>query len=161
MFSNMTPTKSSKKSPISENWVLNASPIIALARIGQLQLLKLLPERTVVPRAVADELLEASEDDLARRAIEIGMFRIVRNPTASPEILAWDLGKGETSVLSYAYANPVWVAILDDATARRCARSFSLKHAGTLSDHSSKATRIDYRSSTDFACIKRRWFSIG
>jgi predicted nucleic acid-binding protein len=57
----------------------------------------------------------------------------VKTPTPPPELLARDLGKGETSVLTYALANAEWVVVLDDAAARRCARSFSLTMIGTLS----------------------------
>jgi predicted nucleic acid-binding protein len=48
------------------------------------------------------------------------------------EIITWDLGLGETAVLSYALANPGWTAILDDRAARTCARSYSIPHKGTL-----------------------------
>ena len=51
---------------------------------------------------------------------------------ALPEILAWDLGKGETAVLSYALTNPGWTAIIDDRAARKCAMSFSIPIKGTL-----------------------------
>ena len=129
----MTPRKSSKKLLIDEKWVVNASPVIALARIGQIELLTNLPGRVVIPRPVADELLNAPQADPARRAVETSLFRVVRTSEPPPEILAWDLGKGETSVLTYAYTHPGWVAILDDSAARRCARSLSLTLSGTLS----------------------------
>ena len=45
---------------------------------------------------------------------------------------AWDLGQGETAVLTYALAHPKWVAVLEDGAARRCARSLSLMITGTL-----------------------------
>jgi predicted nucleic acid-binding protein len=46
--------------------------------------------------------------------------------------LAWDLGAGETAVISYVAANPGWTAILDDGAARRCARAFDIPVKGTL-----------------------------
>ncbi len=124
--------KSPRKSPVAERWVVNASPIIALARVGQVELLSRLPARAVVPQAVADELSQAQESDPARQAIESGPFRVVQTPAPQNELLAWDLGAGETAVLSYALAHPKWTAILDDGMARRCARSFSLPVKGTL-----------------------------
>jgi len=60
-------------------------------------------------------------------------LRSLKHTSPSPEILAWDLGKGETAVLSYALSAPDWVAILDDGAARRCARSLSIRLTGTLS----------------------------
>lgn len=125
--------KSSRKWRVAEKWVVNASPIIALARVGQAELLARLPEQAVIPRAVAEELCNAPEGDPARRVVESGLFKIILTPAPPPEILAWDLGKGETAVLSYALSNPAWAAILDDGAARRCARSLSLMFTGTLS----------------------------
>ena len=48
------------------------------------------------------------------------------------ELLAWDLGAGETAVMAYALANSGWTAILDDNAARKCARSFGIRVKGTL-----------------------------
>lgn len=125
--------KSSQKSAVAEKWVINASPIIALARVGQVELLLHLPQQSILPQAVKEELLHAPEGDPARRAVESGLFEIVEIVSPPPEILAWDLGKGETAVLSYALSNPDWVAVLDDNAARRCARSLSITLTGTLS----------------------------
>ena len=80
--------KSSQKSLIAEKWVINASPVIALARVGQVELLVRLPKQSVIPRAVAEELLHASEDDPARRAVEGGVFKIIETPAPPPQILA-------------------------------------------------------------------------
>jgi len=125
--------KSSQKSPAAEKWVINASPVIALARVGQVELLARLPERAALPQAVVEELAVAPEGDPARFALESGIFRIVDTPVTPDGILAWDLGRGESAVLSYALANPEFVAVLDDGAARRCARSFSITVTGTLS----------------------------
>jgi predicted nucleic acid-binding protein len=124
--------KSPRKSFILESWVLNASPVIALGRVGQVELLTRLPEQVVLPRAVYDELIRAPEDDPARRAVESGLFKIIKTPAPPAEILAWDLGRGETAVLSYTLAHHQWISVLDDGAARRCARSLSLIVKGTL-----------------------------
>lgn len=100
--------KSSPKSPVAEKWVVNASPVIALARVGQADLLTRLPEQAVIPQAVEQELLHAPKGDPARRAVEDGMFKVIKTPSPLPEILAWDLGQGETAVLSYALAKSNW-----------------------------------------------------
>jgi predicted nucleic acid-binding protein len=78
-------------------------------------------------------LLFAPPGDPARSIIESGAFEVVEAPPPPPEVLAWDLGKGETAVLSFALSARDWVAILDDGMARRCARSLSIKLTGTLS----------------------------
>ena len=125
--------KSLLKLPIAEKWIVNASPIIALSRVGQIELITQLPEKVFIPQAVKEELLQAPQGDFARSAVENNLFEIIETPMPPPELLAWDLGKGETAVLSYTLANPTWIAILDDGAARRCAKSFSIKLTGTLS----------------------------
>jgi predicted nucleic acid-binding protein len=49
----------------------------------------------------------------------------------SPRVAAWNLGDGETSVLSYALENPDCRAVVDDAEARRCARTLGIRTLGT------------------------------
>lgn len=112
--------------------MLNASPIIVLARIGYEHLLYDIPEQVLVPRAVADEVMAGPEGDSARAAMKAGHFPIQAAVPLVPEVMAWDLGRGETAVLSYALANPGWTVILDDGAAPRCARSYSLPIKGTL-----------------------------
>lgn len=117
---------------MSERWILNASPLIVLARVGQTRLFTALAERVMVPSAVAAEIDAGPDDDPARAILQARHFEIIAAPPAAPELLNWDLGAGETAVLSVALAEPGWIAILDDAAARKCARSFSLPVKGTL-----------------------------
>jgi predicted nucleic acid-binding protein len=116
---------------VPERWVLNASPLIALARVGQERLFRVLADEVVIPRTVVTEIEAGPSDDSARLAIASGQFEVV-DVVPTPEILAWDLGAGETDVLSYAAAEPEWTVILDDASARKCARSLNLRLKGTL-----------------------------
>lgn len=117
---------------MGERWILNASPIISLARAGYAELLEQLPERAAIPRAVADEIFAGPENDPAISFLSQADFEIVDVPSAPSDILAWDLGAGETAVISFALLHREWIAILDDAQARRCARSFELGIKGTL-----------------------------
>ncbi|MBN2003803.1 MAG: DUF3368 domain-containing protein [Anaerolineae bacterium] len=114
-----------------EHWVLNASPLIVLAQVGRADLFEALADTVVVPRAVVAEIEAGPEGDPARRWLAGAPVPIVET-TSSPQILAWDLGAGETSVLSYALATRDQTAILDDGAARRCAQSFSIPFKGTL-----------------------------
>lgn len=116
---------------MTERWVWNTSPLIVLTRIGQEHLFDALADELVIPRAVATEIESDPADDPARQMIASGKWTIVE-VVPVPEVLAWDLGAGETAVISYALREPGWTVILDDAVARRCARSFGLRHKGTL-----------------------------
>jgi predicted nucleic acid-binding protein len=49
----------------------------------------------------------------------------------SQRVQAWNLGKGETDVLSYALAYPPIRAVIDDMDARRCAQSLGISFFGT------------------------------
>lgn len=117
---------------MTENWVLNASPLIVLARIGCEDLLLSLTKQVVVPHPVAEEIQAGPDQDPAREVLATGRFIVVDTPPPPAELLAWDLGRGETAVLSLALSERIWTAILDDAAARRCARSFSIPIKGTL-----------------------------
>jgi predicted nucleic acid-binding protein len=117
---------------MSDLWVLNASPIIVLAKSGHIDILPALVNQLIIPHAVATEILAGRVEDPARKVIEGGQFNIVETPSPPPELLAWDLGTGETAVLAYAIAYPGCTAIIDDAAARKCARSFSIDIKGTL-----------------------------
>jgi predicted nucleic acid-binding protein len=117
---------------VTDAWVLNASPLIVLSRIQHEHLFLELASQIIVPLAVAKEIDAGPEDDSARLLLATGRLPVVEAPLASEELLAWDLGVGETAVLAFGLANPTWTVILDDGAARRCARSFSIPLKGTL-----------------------------
>ncbi|MEP0804979.1 MAG: DUF3368 domain-containing protein [Chloroflexota bacterium] len=117
---------------MSDRWILNASPLIVMGKIGQIDLYAAIAQEIAVPSAVAEEIKAGPETDAARLAIEAGKLPIVEAPPPSRELLAWDLGAGETAVISFATSNPGWTAILDDAAARKCANSFGVPVKGSL-----------------------------
>ena len=57
---------------MGEVFVVNASPVITLAKAGHLTLLTDLPETILLPAAVVGEVLAGPESDPARRALEGG-----------------------------------------------------------------------------------------
>ena len=48
------------------------------------------------------------------------------------QIQAWDLGKGESSVLAWGHLHPGTEVIIDDLAARRCAAAMRIPVRGTL-----------------------------
>lgn len=117
---------------MSEGWLLNASPIIALAKVNRLDLLERLAPEICIPPTVVKEITAGPEDDPGRRALEIGWGQRLPESGFRPEVLGWSLGAGETEVLSVALEKPGWTAVIDDATARSCARSVGVPVIGTL-----------------------------
>jgi predicted nucleic acid-binding protein len=79
-----------------DRWVLNASPLICLAKAGYSDLLLNLPDEVIVPQTVIEEIQAGLPGDPARLVLTTGKFPTVDAPSL-PEILAWDLGRGETA----------------------------------------------------------------
>lgn len=119
---------------MTERWVINASPLILLGKAGQLEWVPALGQ-VVVPSAVAMEIAAGSATDPARLFLagDEGKALIQPDVTVSDELMAWDLGAGETSVIAWALAHPGFEAVLDDAAARTCAGVFAIRLRGTLS----------------------------
>jgi len=46
-------------------------------------------------------------------------------------IVVWNLGNGESQVLSWALRKPDHIAVIDDLAARRCAESLAIRCIGT------------------------------
>ena len=82
-------------------WVVNASPIISLANIEQAHLLLDSCDRMIIPQAVAQEILDGPDDDLAKQWLKTSGQQWVRDTgPVVPLVVAWDLGAGESAVLS-------------------------------------------------------------
>ena len=67
-----------------EQWALDASPLIVLARIGLEDLPLSLTAQVVVPRPVAEEIQAGPAQDPARQALTAGRFIIVDTPSPLP-----------------------------------------------------------------------------
>lgn len=118
---------------MSNKWVVNASPLILLAKIGQTNLLAKLTEELVVPAAVVAEIEQGPVADPARLWVRgEGSKWVQPDANLRPEIAAWDLGAGETAVLNWALGRPQFEAIIDDRAARKCAQVQGILCRGTL-----------------------------
>ena len=95
---------------MAEPPVINASPLVVLAKADLLDLLKLEGEPALVPDAVAEEVRAHSADAASRTLDSVAWLRIVTAPPTPPVIEAWDLGMGESAVLAWSHAHPGCVA---------------------------------------------------
>ena len=115
--------------------VFNASPVIVLAKAGLLEKVFEMADRVVIPQPVADEIARGGDPSdpaaLWLNRPESSSY-IVNAPPATGFVAAWDLGAGESSVISLAETIPESTAVLDDLAARRCAEALHLKMVGTL-----------------------------
>ncbi|MBI2941611.1 MAG: DUF3368 domain-containing protein [Chloroflexi bacterium] len=125
--------------------VSNSSPLIALARLGLLDLLGDLWGPVLVPHVVRDELLRKGTADAAdiQRAIDAGSVR-VRASQAGPN--PWPhLGDGEAAAIHLAAQSPSKRLLADDRDARRAALAAGCSVVGTLGFllHAKQSGRIE------------------
>ncbi|MBW4586928.1 DUF3368 domain-containing protein [Aetokthonos hydrillicola Thurmond2011] len=110
--------------------IINSSPLIALLKSKQAQLIPQLFTEILVPSGVFEEI--TTKDDVAStQLLKISWIQRVEVNTIAPEVAAWDLGKGESQVLSLALKNTDCAAVIDDRAARRCAQALTIKTIGT------------------------------
>lgn len=118
---------------MSRRWIVNASPLILLGKIGHIALLSELADELIVPEMVVREVERKRDGEQA--LVEIASLpeaRVEIEVLVSSEVVAWNLGRGESQVISLAVATPGSRAVLDDLQARRCAQSMGLPLIGTL-----------------------------
>ncbi len=87
---------------MSDQLVCNASPLILLKHIGHLRLLTDLRDILVVPKGVVNEILQYKEEAPTLEAFLASpkVTRVQSDITIEPAIAGWDIGKGESEVLS-------------------------------------------------------------
>lgn len=122
--------------------ISNASPIIALAKIGRLQLLKNLYGLIFIPPSVKAEVVDKGKDLGAPDALEIegaineGWIKVakltkVQNHSVRRLVDRARIGLGEAGALTIARSRRMLV-ILDDKEARAMAKSFGLEYTSTV-----------------------------
>lgn len=113
--------------------VINASPLILLTKVSLLDLLQLVSTEVFVPAPVATEIQQRGVSDMTVQALaQTDWLIVIETPPVPSVIQLYDLGAGESSVLTWAYVNPGTEAILDDLAARRCAAALGIPVRGTL-----------------------------
>lgn len=104
-----------------EKIVLNTSPLI-------------LPElftEIIVPVAVWQEVVDGSHLDRAAQMLSGLAWLRKESVTPVPDVVRWDLGIGETDVLSFVLNHSDYTPVVDDMLAKKCAKSLGLQTIGT------------------------------
>ncbi len=78
---------------MAECWVVNASPLISLDRIGLLDILGRLGREVVIPRGVLDEVARGPAPITPGR---LAIHRTVVISAIDPVAAGWALGRGES-----------------------------------------------------------------
>lgn len=112
---------------------INTSPLIFLTKGGFLDLLQIVSPEIIVPQAVSTEIQAYGETDITAFTLAKTSWLVVKETLPVPGIIqTWDLGAGESAVLTWAYVNPGTEVIIDDLAARRCATALGIPIRGTL-----------------------------
>ena len=114
--------------------VVNATPLIALALLDRLELLRQMFDEVLVPAAVYEEVVTKGAGRPGAAAVERADWLRVVSPEAAPTIEPMLLGldAGEMDVLLLAREQrPDWV-LIDERLGRRVARTMGLPIKGTL-----------------------------
>jgi predicted nucleic acid-binding protein len=118
---------------VADRWVINASPVILLAKADVVQFLPLLCDELVIPAGVVGEVENRRITDAGKiwLAREGGKF-VYPSPKSHPVLADWRGGAGEAEVISWALQNPGFTAILDDRRARTLAERNGVPVLGSL-----------------------------
>src|SRR5436309_14135705 len=115
-------------------WVADSSPLIFLAKLKRLDLLRREAEEVLAPPAVLGEIAE--QDDEAKHQIEEAQRTwLEMRPVRDVRLLAVlkrELGDGEAEAITLALETHAARIVLDDLDARRLADRLGLKLVGTL-----------------------------
>ena len=113
--------------------IADASPLLFLAHLNRLDLLKSSAEKIYVPDAVLEEI-NKKQDTATGSVKEILNTWLFECTIRNQELrdMLFGLGSGEQDVMIQAYEQRASMVILDDQDARRTARRLGLKPIGTI-----------------------------
>jgi len=118
--------------------VSNSSPLMYLAKIGKLDILKSLFKEIIIPNQVYEEIIRGEEEKyfdvlIIERAVEEGWIKVKKVEIEEKiEKLASEIDYGEVAVISLAKKLKPFLVLIDDASARVIAESFGFNVKGTL-----------------------------
>jgi predicted nucleic acid-binding protein len=114
--------------------VVDASPLIFLARTGLLDVLHNAAETVIIPPAVSLEVRarEGQDDEAVSALATMPWLQVGPAVTIPASITTWDLGPGESEVIALAAGAPDATAVIDDRLARACAAAHRVACIGTL-----------------------------
>ncbi len=113
--------------------IADAGPIIALAKINQLDLLQQLFSEVLLTESVKNEVLTSQSNDvlLIKTAIDNGWLRCVTDPKLET-VISRSLGLGEKTAIELALQSSEGaLLIMDDLLARKKALRYQLNIVGT------------------------------
>lgn len=114
--------------------VSNTTPILSLYKINQLQLLKILFDNVIVPRAVYNEIAVLGKNKPASDVFELADYIEVQDVSSrlAVNLLQSQLDYGEAEAIVLAREIDADLLILDEKKARKIAQANSQNIIGTI-----------------------------
>jgi uncharacterized protein len=140
--------------------VADASPLIALARIGRLELLRTMFERLLLPEAVWREVVAAGLDKAGAGTVMQADW-IERRKVADAgmvELLRRDLGAGESEAIVLAREAGADLVLIDERAGRTAAKRLGLRVTGRSACSSKRESVVCCRTRPPWwtICIEGR-----
>ena len=116
----------------------NATPLIYLAKIGKLDLLRSLYKEVSIPEEVYKEVVKGKENKffdalIIDKSIKDGWIKIKKIKVKKEiESFASEIDLGEIELISLATETKPYLILIDDASARAIAESFGFNVKGTI-----------------------------
>jgi uncharacterized protein len=114
--------------------VSNASPLITLARIGQLDLLRQLYNDIIIPEAVWHEVVVEGTNQPGAEVVSSAAWVVRRAVTNRPlvQALQQELDAGEAEAIALAVEIGSALLLMDERLGRDTARHFGIRYTGVL-----------------------------
>ena len=111
--------------------IINTSPLLSLIKSQQIQFLPQLFREILLPAGVWHEVMAKPDDFAALRLQELDWLKYTDDIVVIPTVKTWDLGQGESEVISLAQQRSGYGVVIDDRSARNCAKTLNIPTLGT------------------------------
>jgi uncharacterized protein len=114
--------------------VSNASPLIALVRIGQLDILRQLYSEIIIPEAVWHEVVVEGADQPGAEVVSSASWIVRRTVTNRALVhgLQQELDAGEAEAIALAVEMDDALLLMDERLGRDTARHFGIRYTGVV-----------------------------
>ena len=115
-------------------FIVNASPLILLGKADLLRRVGPLADLWIVPEGVASEIEKKRSIDTYITELQFSSKTSLEStPQINFHVAAWDLGQGESEVLSLGMQKGMGAkVVLDDLQARKCAKLLDIGLIGSV-----------------------------
>lgn len=112
---------------------MNASPLIVLGKADLLSVISPLATCWIIPNSVINEVsIKSPTEPWLTQLAKHSQVSCQTVPIIDPIVASWNLGSGESDVITLALQKDSYGVVLDDLQARKCAKILNLPLIGSL-----------------------------